>query len=182
MARTKTTPILFPLALVPARRLLNKELPLFINTTDRRGKLTTEVLLGRITADLGSMLTMELAGKMQPVRKAWHNVLTPCSYENRRNTRKRVALLRAEIEGRHNANSFHVRTIAEYTRCARPRRKPDFTSPSGSKYWFTDTGVIRASDHWGRVRSCYWTIDRMNGKPNANGEIAGHCAWEDFKN
>ena len=40
-------------------------------------------------------------------------------------------------------------------------REPDFTSPSGSAYWYDrENGVVyRTSDHWGRVRSCYWDLD-----------------------
>ena len=79
--------------------------------------------------------------------------------------------------------NFHVGTKAIFKACKVPQRTPDFTSPSGSKYWYGSntkgTYVIRSSDHWsvgfskgykhrfieeiqthedgcGRISLCYW--------------------------
>lgn len=61
--------------------------------------------------------------------------------------------------------------------------KPDYVSDSGSKYWYTDNGVYRLSNHWGfGVGSCDWTL-------NANPELSyrdegsdrlGYAEWKDF--
>lgn len=37
---------------------------------------------------------------------------------------------------------------------------PDYVSDSGSRYWYTDNGVYRESDHWGKgVASCDWYLE-----------------------
>jgi hypothetical protein len=54
--------------------------------------------------------------------------------------------------------TFHNATNATFTACPLPGRKPDYISDSGSCYWDTGDGVIRAADHWGRARSCFWTL------------------------
>lgn len=53
----------------------------------------------------------------------------------------------------------------------------NFESKSGSKYWYTDNGVYRLSDHWGEVASCSWIIKIKNEAP----EILGFCKWSDFE-
>lgn len=58
-----------------------------------------------------------------------------------------------------NFTTFHNATNATFTACPLPGRKPDFISDSGSSYWDTGDGVIRAADHWGRARSCFWSLD-----------------------
>ncbi len=58
-----------------------------------------------------------------------------------------------------------------------PQRTPDYVSDSGSKYWYVGDSVIRQSDHWGNVASCYWTINYVeNGS-----ELTGVCSLSDFK-
>ena len=57
-------------------------------------------------------------------------------------------------------DDFFLATHADFERCERPTRKPDYESPGGSKYWYTNEGVIRESDHWGaHVASCSWYLD-----------------------
>lgn len=74
-----------------------------------------------------------------------------------------------------NIDNFYLNTFTIFKEVAGvPITKPDYISytPSGevsSKYWY-DTDVldgsitiIRQSDHWGRVGSCYWVLDRLSG-------------------
>ena len=58
-----------------------------------------------------------------------------------------------------------------------PKRKPDFISDFGSKYWFTPNSVIRQSDHWGQLDTCEWTLDSKSG----NKYTQGICKLIDFK-
>ena len=47
-----------------------------------------------------------------------------------------------------------------------------------SSYWYTEEGVYRKSDHWGKCGNCHWTID--GEELNSEEEIVGFCRWEDF--
>ena len=58
------------------------------------------------------------------------------------------------------SENFFIETKTSFTSCDRPDRDPDYTSDSGSSYWYTEDGVIRESNHWGRgVATCEWLID-----------------------
>lgn len=46
-----------------------------------------------------------------------------------------------------------------------------------SRYWYTDEGVYRESDHWGKCRKCFWTL---NGEEEDEERVVGFCRWEDF--
>lgn len=37
-------------------------------------------------------------------------------------------------------------------------KKPDYVSQSGSQYFYTDVGVYRYSNHWGRIANCKWRL------------------------
>ena len=79
-----------------------------------------------------------------------------------------------EEEGRL-FSTFFISTEGIWTCCKRPNRKADYTSKSGSKYWYGKDKngyyVIRYSNHWskvysgwknskecGWVRSCRWYL------------------------
>lgn len=58
-------------------------------------------------------------------------------------------------------------------------REPDFVSRSGSQYWYTNSGVYRKSDHWGRrIGTCEWYIDGCSYDELVS--IIGYCRWDDF--
>lgn len=91
---------------------------------------------------------------------------------------------------KYNKDNFFLSTSAIFTPVAMPKRKPDFVSDSGSKYWYTKKGVVRASDHWGmRIASCNWAL-LADGETALNylaidneclwNEKAGFCKWSDF--
>jgi hypothetical protein len=83
-------------------------------------------------------------------------------------------------------NNYHFKTEAVFKGCKIPKRKPDFVSNSGSKYWHgidkNGAYVIRHSDHWVNIKeigkndikkqckkiaTCQWhlkTNDSMAGK------------------
>ena len=54
-----------------------------------------------------------------------------------------------------------------------------FKSKSGSKYFYTDIGVYRYSNHWGRVANCRWKINGIENYKNQNYYI-GYANWFDF--
>ena len=106
-------------------------------------------------------------------------------------------------------DNYYTSTYAKFVECATPRRKPDYISSSGSKYWYTKTGVIRKSDHWSLyyrsypdktcfttsvylhavpIASCIWTLQLKNDKITVkedygdNGKIlTGFCKYKNFR-
>lgn len=83
-----------------------------------------------------------------------------------------------------NKNNFYNSTLAFWSESSEPERRPDYTSESGSKYWYTSLGVYRKSDHWGvGVSSCNWLIkdDGYYDLEIYENEIIAFCKWSDFK-
>ncbi|RZJ64224.1 MAG: hypothetical protein EOO50_16375 [Flavobacterium sp.] len=74
-------------------------------------------------------------------------------------------------------NNFHKNTFCVFRATAIPRRKPDFVSRSGSRYWFSDEGVTRHSNHWGRAAKCKW---RLVLSEVSSREKTGFAKWNDF--
>lgn len=58
-------------------------------------------------------------------------------------------------------SNFFDRTNADFKQSTRPENfvEFDFISRSGSKYFYTQEGVYRYSDHWGACASCFWTFE-----------------------
>jgi hypothetical protein len=54
-----------------------------------------------------------------------------------------------------------------------------FKSKSGSSYFYTDEGVYRYSNHWGRVANCRWRL--LSDKKLKSQEYhVGFAKWSDF--
>ena len=58
-------------------------------------------------------------------------------------------------------------------------KKAHFSSKSGSYYSYTESGVYRYSNHWGRVASCRWRIKGIENYKNQKYYV-GYAKWEDF--
>ncbi|UPT70517.1 MAG: hypothetical protein M0D53_15780 [Flavobacterium sp. JAD_PAG50586_2] len=57
--------------------------------------------------------------------------------------------------------------------------KISYTSQSGSRYIFTDEGLYRISNHWGRVANCHWRLiplDEFKSQYN----IVAFANWDGF--
>jgi hypothetical protein len=57
--------------------------------------------------------------------------------------------------------------------------KAHYKSKSGSSYFYTDAGVFRYSNHWGRVANCRWNISGISNYKNQNYYV-GYANWADF--
>ncbi|WP_348727119.1 hypothetical protein [Tenacibaculum sp. 190130A14a] len=57
--------------------------------------------------------------------------------------------------------------------------KAHFQSKSGSYYYYTEEGVFRYSNHWGRVANCRWKIKGIEGYKNQKYYV-GFAKWSDF--
>lgn len=70
-----------------------------------------------------------------------------------------------------------------------PDKDPCFTSDTGSKYWYTEEGMIRYSDHWGVVSYSRWGYEDEIGPwgndddfPCEKGQFKlGFVAWSDLE-
>lgn len=54
-----------------------------------------------------------------------------------------------------------------------------FKSKSGSSYVYTENGVYRYSNHWGRVANCRWKLNGITKYQNQNYYV-GYAKWTDF--
>jgi hypothetical protein len=57
--------------------------------------------------------------------------------------------------------------------------KLGYKSASGSEYFFTDIGVFRKSNHWGRASNCRWRLVTNSDYKNQI-ESVGFANWTDF--
>jgi hypothetical protein len=57
--------------------------------------------------------------------------------------------------------------------------KLGYKSASGSAYFFTELGVYRKSNHWGRVANCRWRLITNADYKNQT-ETLGFAKWTDF--
>jgi hypothetical protein len=57
--------------------------------------------------------------------------------------------------------------------------KIHYSSKSGSEYFFTETGVYRISNHWGRVSNCRWRLLPLSDFKNQNKTVA-FANWDGF--
>ena len=81
--------------------------------------------------------------------------------------------------GGFNSSNFHIQTECDWLPLeTAPDRPADFVSPSGSAYWYVETGVIRKSDHWlPYVASCDWSL---GGQYVKGKELVGFAEWNQF--
>ena len=57
--------------------------------------------------------------------------------------------------------------------------KINYKSKSGSSYYYTDDGVYRKSNHWGRAANCRWKLEANSNLKNKNSRV-GYAKWSDF--
>lgn len=58
-------------------------------------------------------------------------------------------------------------------------KKAHYKSKSGSFYFYTEKGVYRYSNHWGRVANCRWKIKGIEAYKNQV-YYAGYANWDNF--
>jgi len=56
--------------------------------------------------------------------------------------------------------------------------KPNYRSKSGSSYYFTEQGVYRYSNHWGRAANCKWRL--VSNVIAMDRTKVGYANWSDF--
>ncbi|MFT3796045.1 hypothetical protein [Flavobacterium sp.] len=78
-------------------------------------------------------------------------------------------------------NNFHKNTFcifneADLTTIA--ELKLGYKSKSGSSYYFTEAGVYRLSNHWGRAANCKWRLH--SNEKTGNRTKLGFALWSAF--
>ncbi len=58
-------------------------------------------------------------------------------------------------------------------------KSPHYKSKSGSLYLYSEKGVYRYSNHWGRVANCRWKIKGIEDYKNQNYYV-GYAEWSNF--
>jgi len=54
-----------------------------------------------------------------------------------------------------------------------------YDSKSGSKYYYTDSGMYRLSNHWGRLANSKWRLEPMEPETTSKTKL-GFAAWTEF--
>lgn len=82
----------------------------------------------------------------------------------------------------YNRHNFHKHTFCifqEVDRTVLDPLQPQYTSKSGSTYYFTEEGVYRVSNHWGRAANCKWRLATISSQ-RYSGKVVGYAAWTSF--
>lgn len=82
----------------------------------------------------------------------------------------------------YNQNNFHKHTFCLWTEVSVADfelQQPQFKSKSGSEYYFTDEGVYRTSNHWGRAANCRWRLVTLGNYKSQHTKV-GFAKWTDF--
>jgi hypothetical protein len=77
-------------------------------------------------------------------------------------------------------NTFCIFTELELEQ--KPTQAPDYCSDSGSNYFYTNEGVFRLSNHWGRAGNSKWRLkplEKYKDLPNRR-EKLGFANWDNF--
>ena len=83
---------------------------------------------------------------------------------------------------KYNKTNFHNYTFCEFTEVNADKITNidrHYKSKSGSSYYFTEEGVYRCSNHWGRAANCRWRLISEIKNPNQKARI-GYAKWTDF--
>ena len=57
--------------------------------------------------------------------------------------------------------------------------KKQFESKAGSSYYYTEAGMYRVSNHWGRLANSKWRLTAREPETESKTKI-GFAAWEEF--
>ncbi|MDP5107025.1 MAG: hypothetical protein NWQ31_12740 [Polaribacter sp.] len=82
---------------------------------------------------------------------------------------------------KYHQQNFFKHTFCEFTQIDDFQFPEDtnYKSKSDSMYFYTDEGVYRKSNHWGRVANCRWKLLSNENYKNQN-IVIGYAKWCDF--
>ena len=81
----------------------------------------------------------------------------------------------------YNSTNFFKHTFCEFQQVDDFTflEKTNYKSKSESSYFYTDEGVYRKSNHWGRVANCRWKLISNENYKNQQ-IVIGFAKWIDF--
>ncbi|ESU28478.1 hypothetical protein FLJC2902T_18450 [Flavobacterium limnosediminis JC2902] len=82
----------------------------------------------------------------------------------------------------YNKTNFHKHTFCIYREVPLAEidgLKLGYTSKSGSSYYFTEKGLFRVSNHWGRAANCRWRLLPLAEGTSSRTKV-GYADWTDF--
>lgn len=82
----------------------------------------------------------------------------------------------------YHKNNFFKHTFCEFTEIDKiflTQHPTHFKSKAASSYSYTEEGVYRYSNHWGRVANCRWKIKTAQ-KHQSQEYYLGYAKWIDF--
>ena len=82
----------------------------------------------------------------------------------------------------YSQHNFFKHTFCEFTKVNSnffDENQIHFKSKSGSSYFYTEAGVYRYSNHWGRVANCRWRLVSDEQLKSQNYYV-GFANWTDF--
>ena len=81
----------------------------------------------------------------------------------------------------YNQTNFFKHTFCEFTQIDGFNfpENTNYKSKSESLYFYTDDGVYRKSNHWGRVANCRWKLISNENYKNQQ-IVIGYAKWNDF--
>ena len=82
----------------------------------------------------------------------------------------------------YNKYNFHNQTFCIWNEVDFDEIKEfkfNYKSKSGSSYIFTEIGVYRISNHWGRVSNCRWRLNSSTNYKNQKATV-GFAKWINF--
>jgi hypothetical protein len=81
----------------------------------------------------------------------------------------------------YNQQNFFKHTFCEFQQVDdfTFQEKENYKSKSKSSYFYTENGVYRKSNHWGRVANCRWKIAANENYKNQQ-IVIGFAKWTDF--
>ena len=81
----------------------------------------------------------------------------------------------------YNQTNFFKHTFCEFQQIDNFKfpENTNYKSKSESTYFYTDEGVYRKSNHWGRVANCRWKLLANSNYKNQNIAV-GFAKWSDF--
>ena len=83
-----------------------------------------------------------------------------------------------KIYTKYNFHKYTFCIFNEVSKIEIEHFKTNFISKSGSSYFFTNEGVYRKSNHWGRAANCKWRL-QTNSSDSSRTKI-GFAKWAHF--
>ena len=80
---------------------------------------------------------------------------------------------------RHNFHKHTYCVFQEVDATVLESLQLQYTSKSGSRYYFTEEGVYRVANHWGRAANCKWRLETQ-GPKRYSGNVVGYAPWTAF--